>query len=159
MLTFYRLPAQHHEHVKSTDMLERLNEEIQRRTHVVRIFSERGELPAGWSPSRRGDARELDRGHSLPEYGTAQRAQKNASARRCLARIRAMEGMENASRFPTSPTAPAVTNKASELKRDTESLQNLTHTIQRATRDDRTADVEKAAALVAHTGFEPVLPP
>lgn len=37
-LTFYRLPAQHHKHMKSTNMLERLNEEIKRRTHVVRIF-------------------------------------------------------------------------------------------------------------------------
>jgi transposase-like protein len=37
-LTFYRLPAQHHKHLKSTNMLERLNEEIKRRTHVVRIF-------------------------------------------------------------------------------------------------------------------------
>ena len=37
-LTFYRLPRQHHKHMKSTNMLERLNEEIKRRTHVVRIF-------------------------------------------------------------------------------------------------------------------------
>ena len=45
-LTFYRLPRQHHKHLKSTCpqgtrsvyMLERLNEEIKRRTHVVRIF-------------------------------------------------------------------------------------------------------------------------
>jgi putative transposase len=37
-LTFYRLPPQHHKHLKSTNMLERLNEEIRRRTRVVRIF-------------------------------------------------------------------------------------------------------------------------
>lgn len=37
-LTFYRLPPQHHKHLKSTNMLERLNEEMKRRTHVVRIF-------------------------------------------------------------------------------------------------------------------------
>lgn len=37
-LTFYRLPRQHHKHLKSTNMLERLNEEIKRRTYVVRIF-------------------------------------------------------------------------------------------------------------------------
>ncbi len=37
-LTFYKLPRQHHKHPKSTNMLERLNEEIKRRTHVVRIF-------------------------------------------------------------------------------------------------------------------------
>ena len=33
----YRLPRQHHKHLKLTNMLERLNEEIRRRTQVVRI--------------------------------------------------------------------------------------------------------------------------
>ena len=37
-LTFYQLPLQHHKHLKSTNMLERFNEEIKRRTRVVRIF-------------------------------------------------------------------------------------------------------------------------
>ena len=37
-LSFYRLPFGHHKHLKSTNMLERLNEEIKRRTQVVRIF-------------------------------------------------------------------------------------------------------------------------
>jgi putative transposase len=37
-LSFYKLPLQHHKHLKSTNMLERLNEEIKRRTRVVRIF-------------------------------------------------------------------------------------------------------------------------
>lgn len=37
-LTFYRLPLPHHKHLKSTNMLERFNEEIKRRTRVVRIF-------------------------------------------------------------------------------------------------------------------------
>jgi putative transposase len=37
-LTFYRLPLAHHKHMKSTNMLERLNQEIKRRTLVVRIF-------------------------------------------------------------------------------------------------------------------------
>ena len=37
-LSFYRLPLVHHKHMKSTNMLERLNEELKRRTHVVRIF-------------------------------------------------------------------------------------------------------------------------
>lgn len=36
--SFYRLPRQHHKHLKSTNSLERLNQEIKRRTHVVRIF-------------------------------------------------------------------------------------------------------------------------
>jgi transposase-like protein len=37
-LAFERLPRQHHEHLKSTSMVERLNEEIRRRTHIVRIL-------------------------------------------------------------------------------------------------------------------------
>ena len=37
-LTFYRLPREHHKHLKSTNRLERLNQEIKRRTHVIRIF-------------------------------------------------------------------------------------------------------------------------
>ena len=36
--TFYRQPREHHKHIKSTNMLERLNQELKRRTHVVRIF-------------------------------------------------------------------------------------------------------------------------
>jgi len=36
--TFYRLPQRHYKHMRSTNMLERLNEEIKRRTRVVRIF-------------------------------------------------------------------------------------------------------------------------
>jgi putative transposase len=37
-LTYYRLPLAHHKHMKSTNMLERVNQELKRRTHVVRIF-------------------------------------------------------------------------------------------------------------------------
>ena len=37
-LTYYRLPLAHHKHMKSTNMLERFNQELKRRTHVVRIF-------------------------------------------------------------------------------------------------------------------------
>ena len=37
-LSYYRLPLAHHKHMKSTNMLERLNQELKRRTHVVRIF-------------------------------------------------------------------------------------------------------------------------
>ena len=36
--TFYRLPVEHHKHMKPANMLERINEEIKRRTLVVRIF-------------------------------------------------------------------------------------------------------------------------
>lgn len=36
--SFYRLPREHHKHLRSTNMLERINQELKRRTHVVRIF-------------------------------------------------------------------------------------------------------------------------
>jgi putative transposase len=36
--TFFALPVEHHKHLKSTNMLERINEELKRRTRVVRIF-------------------------------------------------------------------------------------------------------------------------
>ena len=36
--TFYNWPRAHHKHIKSTNMLERINEEIKRRTYVIRIF-------------------------------------------------------------------------------------------------------------------------
>ena len=36
-LNVHRLPRQHHKHLKSTNLLERLNETIKRRTRVVRI--------------------------------------------------------------------------------------------------------------------------
>ncbi len=35
---FDRLPRQHHKHMKSTNMLERFNGELRRRTQVIRIF-------------------------------------------------------------------------------------------------------------------------
>ena len=35
---FDRLPRQHHKHMKSTNMLERFNGELRRRTRVIRIF-------------------------------------------------------------------------------------------------------------------------
>jgi putative transposase len=37
-LMFYRLPRQHHKHLQNTNMLERLNGELRRRTRVVPIF-------------------------------------------------------------------------------------------------------------------------
>jgi putative transposase len=40
--TFYSLPAEHHKHLKSSNLLERFNEEIKRRTLVVRIFPNAG---------------------------------------------------------------------------------------------------------------------
>ena len=49
-LAFYRLPRPHHKHLKSTNLLERLNEEIKRPTHVVRIFPN-GESCLRWIPA------------------------------------------------------------------------------------------------------------
>ena len=40
-LSFYRIPRQHHKQMKLIKLLERLNEEIKLRTHVVRIFPNR----------------------------------------------------------------------------------------------------------------------
>lgn len=37
-LSFYQLPPEHYKQMRSTNLLERLNEEIKRRTRVVRIF-------------------------------------------------------------------------------------------------------------------------
>lgn len=37
-LTFYRFPRVHRKHLRSTNMLERFNQEVKRRTWVVRIF-------------------------------------------------------------------------------------------------------------------------
>ena len=70
-LNFYRLPRQHHKHLKSTNLLERLNEEIKRRTHVVRIFPN----PASCLRLIRAlCARDsgLARGSPLPEHGVSQ---------------------------------------------------------------------------------------
>jgi transposase-like protein len=55
-LTFYRLPRDYHKHLKRTNMLECMNEEIKRRTRVVRIQ----DLPqCQWhqaaAPESRGD--------------------------------------------------------------------------------------------------------
>ena len=41
-LSVYRLPREHRKRMKSTNMLERLNEEIRRRTRVARIFPNEG---------------------------------------------------------------------------------------------------------------------
>jgi putative transposase len=46
-LTYYRLPLLHHKHMKSTNMLEGLNQEIKRRTHVARIFPNSASV-CGW---------------------------------------------------------------------------------------------------------------
>ena len=44
--TFYRLPREHHKHLRSTNMLERINQELKRRTHVVRAIEKQREVVA-----------------------------------------------------------------------------------------------------------------
>jgi transposase-like protein len=84
-LTFYRLPRQHHKHMKSTNMLERLNEEIKRRTHVVRAdLPQHGQLPAAGARIGGRDARELAGAAPLPEHGGFARAPEGAAQARRL---------------------------------------------------------------------------
>ena len=58
--SYCRLPLAHHKHMKSTNMLERLNQEIKRRTHVVRYLSE-PELSAAGARLGCRDARDAGR--------------------------------------------------------------------------------------------------
>jgi putative transposase len=37
--SYYALPAAHHKHMKSSNMIERLNQELKRRSRVIRIFT------------------------------------------------------------------------------------------------------------------------
>ena len=59
-LTFYRLPREHHEHLKSTNMLERLNRQIKRRTRVIGIFPTRKAVCDSFE-ARGRNPRRLDR--------------------------------------------------------------------------------------------------
>jgi transposase-like protein len=42
---FQRRPREHHKHLKSTSLLERLNQEFKRRTHIARIFTDEARRP------------------------------------------------------------------------------------------------------------------
>jgi hypothetical protein len=78
--TFYCLPRQHHKHLKSTNMFERLNEEMRRRTYVVRIFPQSKRLPPPYPRASRPDSRELARRLSIPQHERSQGAQENPTA-------------------------------------------------------------------------------
>lgn len=58
-LTFNRLPRQHHKRLKSINILERLNQEIKRRTPCGAHLSQRRELPAARPRARRRNTRKL----------------------------------------------------------------------------------------------------
>ncbi|MGA7384976.1 MAG: transposase [Methylocella sp.] len=70
-LTYYRLPLRH-KHMKGTGRLERMNQEIKRRTHVVRIFPGSERRPRRVRALGRRDPRELAGG--LPRHGASPRA-------------------------------------------------------------------------------------
>ena len=78
-LTYYRLPQQHHKHMKSTNMLERLNQELKRRTHVVRIFPN-AESCLRLVRAGRRDPRELARRPPLLGHAALGRAQEGGAA-------------------------------------------------------------------------------
>ncbi|WP_407118273.1 transposase [Bradyrhizobium sp. LMG 9283] len=59
-------------------MLERLNEEIRRRTYVARIFPNEELFAAGAGADHRA-ARGLARGPSLPQHGSAQGTQEGGA--------------------------------------------------------------------------------
>ena len=59
-LTFYRLPREHHKHLKTTNMLERLNRQIKRRTRVIGIFPTRKAVCDSFE-ARGRNPRRLDR--------------------------------------------------------------------------------------------------
>src|ERR1043166_890045 len=89
---------------------------------------ERGELSAAGACPRGGDARELDRGDSLPEHGVAQRTQKDSARGRVGEGTGLWEVWKTLRVFHTSHS-PRYRNEAKELKRDSEgNLQNLTYT-------------------------------
>ncbi|MGY3238146.1 hypothetical protein ACVWZ4_001197 [Bradyrhizobium sp. USDA 4472] len=93
-LTYFRLPLGHRKHMKSTKMLERLNEEIRRRTYVVRIFPNAEsclrlvraltvECHEGWLEDQ-----------SVSEHGPVEGAQEGDAASGGLTMLRPTKGMD-----------------------------------------------------------------
>ena len=59
---------QHHNHMKSTNMFERINEEIKRGTPCRAVLPQPGKLPSIDPRPGNRDAEELDRGDPILEY-------------------------------------------------------------------------------------------
>lgn len=128
-LTFYHLPRRHHKHLKSTNMLERLNEEIKRRTHVVRIFPNAESLrkpsalapapPSPRSPTPRTPPRAIARGRSSHQRTTPSRqgsgpaSTTRANAARCSAvHVAALPGALRS----ISPDGPSALNRSTQSR-------------------------------------------
>ena len=79
-LTFYRLPREHHKHLKSTNMLERINQETQAPHPCHPHLSQRGERPAADPGAGGRNPRGLDRSPPLPQHGNAARTTQTTSA-------------------------------------------------------------------------------
>ncbi len=105
-LTYFSLPQAHHRNMKSTNMLERFNEEIKRRNRVVRIFpNEASCLRLVRALAGSGAARELAGGQPLHQHGAAQgdeaRAAEGGGLR--LARVHQGDWSPSPLRHPRSP--------------------------------------------------------
>ena len=109
--TFYRLPLAHHKHMKSTNMLERFNGELRRRTRVIRIFPN----PASCLRLIRALAVETHErwleGQSLPEHGvlagTPPAGPAPGGLRRTGARSRALPASSSSPPNP-GPAGPGL---------------------------------------------------
>jgi hypothetical protein len=93
-LTYFRLPLAHRKHMKSTNMLERLNEEIRRRTYVVRIFPNGEKLPETRQGAHRRAPRGLARRPPLSEHGSVEGAQEGDAQGCRLTMLRPTKGMD-----------------------------------------------------------------
>ena len=71
------------EHVKSTSMLEQLNQELKRRTLVVRIFPNTTSCSRLTPRARHRDARRLAGGDTLPQHGISQGGQEGEPQSYC----------------------------------------------------------------------------
>ena len=93
--TYFRLPLAHHKHMKSTNMLERLNQELERRTQVVRIFPNAAsclrliralavEIHEGWIESPRYLNMEAMRSSSPARFARAKRSRIVSASTWCF---------------------------------------------------------------------------
>jgi hypothetical protein len=70
-LSCFHFPEARRKRLRTTNGNERVNQELLRRSRVVRIFEEPEELPAAGERTAEGVARGLDHRPSLPPHGGA----------------------------------------------------------------------------------------